>query len=108
MASKTFRADNNEFVGVDGSKANKTSKNLSRSKKSKNKKSENPTHIQDIGATRKPIFLTPNAKKAFNHLRQAFIKALILRHFDSKSHIWIETNTLDYNIGKVLSQLSTN
>ena len=36
---------------------------------------------------RKPIFLTSNAKKAFNYLKQIFIKAPILQHFDLKNYI---------------------
>ena len=69
-------ADNNEFVGG-GGKAN--DKNLSKSKKSKNVKSGVQTRL---GATGESTFLTPNARKAFNQLRQAFIKAPILWHFD--------------------------
>ena len=78
-------------------------KNLSKSKKSKNTKFGIQTHI---GATREPIFLTPGAKKAFNQLRQVFIKAPILWHFDPECHIRIETNTLSYTISGVLSQLT--
>ena len=63
-------------------------------------------HVPNIGATGKPNFLTPNAKKVFNHLWRAFIKAPILRHFDLKSHIRIETDASSYAIGRVLSQLN--
>ena len=52
-----------------------------------------------------PKFLTPNTKIAFNRLRLAFTKALILRHFDPECHIWIEIDALGYAIGRVLSQL---
>ena len=62
--------------------------------------------MPNIGATKKSIFLTPNATKAFNHLRLAFIKAPILQYFDLESHIQIETNLLGYAIDKVLSQLN--
>ena len=62
--------------------------------------------MPNIGATGKPNFLTPNAKKAFNQLRLAFIKAPILQHFDLENHIRIETNALGYAIGRVLSQLN--
>lgn len=54
------------------------------------------------------MFLTPNARKAFNWLRKAFIKAPILWHFDPDCHIWIETDASDYAIGGVLSQLTSN
>ena len=81
-------------------------KNLSKSKKAKNDKSENSTHSLDIGATEEPIFLTPSAKEAFNYLKQAFTEAPILRHFDPECHIRIETDASGYAIGRVLSQLS--
>ena len=48
-------------------------------------------------------FFTPKARLAFTQLRQAFVKALILYHFDPKSHIRIETDASSYNIGGVLS-----
>ena len=51
-------------------------------------------------------YLTPNARQAFTQLRQAFTKAPILRHFDLKCHIRIETDALGYAIGGVLSQLT--
>ena len=81
LAPKAFRADDDEVVGI-GSRADETFKNSSKSKQAKNDKFESSTRSSDIGATGKPIFLIPSAKKAFNHLRQAFTKAPILRHFD--------------------------
>ena len=62
--------------------------------------------MPNIGATGEPNFLTPDAKKAFNHLRLAFIEAPILRHFDPESHIRIETDVSGYAIGGVSSQLN--
>lgn len=45
LAPKVFKADNNKIVkGVDNSRANKTAKNLFKSKKSKNKKLGNLMH----------------------------------------------------------------
>ena len=102
---KVFKADDNKVVEV-GDKVNEMVKNSSKSKKLKNKKSENLIYIQDIGAIGKSIFLIPSTKKAFNYLRQVFIKAPILQYFDLEIHIWIETNALGYIIGKVLNQLS--
>ena len=55
----------------------------------------------------KPNFLTPGAKEAFNCLRLAFIKALILRHFDPECHIRIKTDASSYVIGGMLSQLAS-
>ena len=63
------------------------------------------THVPNIKLTKKPIFLTFNAKKTFNYLRQAFIKTLIFQYFDPKSHIWIKTDISSYTIDRVLSQL---
>ena len=98
MVSKAFKANNNEVVGgiSGGDRTNKTVKNSSK----------NLTRVPNIRATRKPIFLTPNAKKTFNYLRPAFIKAAILRHFDLESYIQIEINALSYAIDRVLSQLN--
>ena len=52
------------------------------------------------------MFLTTNAKKAFAELRQAFIKAPILNHFDLKHYIQIKTDALGYVIGRIFSQLT--
>ena len=101
LASKAFKVDNNEVVGSNSGRANETVLNLS-----KNNKSRNSTCVPNIGATGEPNFLTPDAKKAFNHLRLAFIEAPILRHFDPESHIRIETDASGYAIGGVLSQLN--
>ena len=57
LASKAFKMDNNEIVEIDG-KANRTVVNSS-----KNKKSRNLTHVLNIGATREPNFLIPDAKE---------------------------------------------
>ena len=40
-----------------------------------------------IKAARGSDYLTPAAKKAFNHLRYAFTQAPILQHFDPERHI---------------------
>ncbi len=51
-------------------------------------------------------FLTANARKAFTKLRQVFVKAPILNHFDPERHIRIETDASGYVIGRILSQLT--
>ena len=73
LASRMFKADENEVVGSDGDKADETVINLS-----KNKKSRKSTRVQNIEAIVEPNFLTPDAKKAFNHLWLAYIKVPIL------------------------------
>ena len=103
MVPKAFRIDENKIFRVDG-KANKTVVNLFN--KFKNNKSGNLIHIPNIGAMGKPTFLNLNAKRVFNHLWLAFIKALISQHFDLESHIWIKIDTLSYAIGEILSKLN--
>ena len=77
-------------VGKKGWKTSK-SKNSSKSKKA-------------VGPS---DFLTTGAKLAFTELRQAFLKAPILHHFDPERHIRIETDVSGYAIGGVLSQLTS-
>ena len=56
-----------------------------------------------IEAMREPTFLTPGTREGFNQLRQAFIKAPILRHFNPKCHIQIESNASGYTIDGILN-----
>ena len=49
-------------------------------------------------------FLTADVKRAFTKLRQVFVEASILNHFDHKRHIQIEIDTLGYVIGRILNQ----
>ena len=53
-------------------------------------------------------YLTPDAKKVFNQLRQAFTKAPILQHFNPDWYIWVETDASGHAIGGVLSQLTND
>ena len=64
-------------------------------------KSENSTNYNAMEA--RPKFLISDAKTALNRLWLAFIEISILRYFDPKSHIWIETNVLGYTISGVLN-----
>ena len=102
LALRAFKAGINKVFGGDG-RADET---IVDSSKSKNKKSRKLTFMPNIRAIEKPNFLTSDAKKAFNHLRLAFIKAWILWYFDLESHIQIKTNELGYAIGRILSQLN--
>ncbi len=52
------------------------------------------------------LFLTLGARKAFTKLRQVFVEAPILNHFDPKRHIQIKTDASGYTIGGILSQLT--
>ena len=78
----------------DGKKVQKTSKSKNSSKSKKT-----------VGSS---DFLTPGAKLGFTELRQAFLKAPILHHFDPERHIRIETDTSGYAIIEVLSQLTSD
>ena len=80
LALKIFKVDNNEIVDIGSSRVNKTIANLL-----KNDKFRNSIGISNIKATKEPIFLISNAKKALNYLKKAFIKTLIFWHFDLES-----------------------
>ena len=90
-------------VEVDGSEVevDEVGKKIQKLSKSKNSsKSKKTVKFLD--------FLTSGAKLAFTKLRQAFIKAPILQHFDLERHIRVETDALGYAIGRVLSQLTSD
>ena len=53
-------------------------------------------------------YLTLDAKKPFDQLRQAFTKAPILQHFDLEQYIQVKTDASGYAIGGVLSQLTND
>ena len=67
LALKIFKANNNKIVGSDSGRANETIWNSSK----------NLMHMLNIRVMGEPNFLTLDAKRAFNHLRLVFIKALI-------------------------------
>ena len=54
------------------------------------------------------LFFTANARKAFTKLRQAFVEAPILNHFDPERHIRIETDAFAYVISEILTQLNSD
>ena len=87
-------------VEVDGGEVevNEVEKKVQKTSKSKNLFKSQKTVGSDI--------LTSRAKQAFNELRQAFLKAPILHHFDPDCHIQIETDVSGYAIGGALSQLT--
>ena len=53
-------------------------------------------------------YLTPDAKKAFDQLRQPFTEAPILQHFDPEQYIRVETDASGHAIDKLLSQLTND
>lgn len=93
-----------KYKVVTGSGLNKTNKNLSKFQMPKIL-----TVLSNVGANVKITwFLISEASKAFILLMHAFMKALILRHFDFECHIKIKTNASGYAIGGVLNQLILN
>ena len=52
-------------------------------------------------------FFTPKTRLAFTQLRQAFVEAPILHHFNLESHIQIQIDAPGYAISVVISQLSS-
>lgn len=85
--------------GADGDRS-RSNKKLFKSKKS--------TIPGNNRATKELKFLTSSVRKALNLLRQAFIKAPILQHFDLEYYIQIKTNVSGYAIRSILSQLTFN
>lgn len=51
-------------------------------------------------------FFTSAARLAFTKLRQVFVKAPILHHFDPKYHIQMKIDASKYAISKILSQMT--
>ena len=110
------RAKRNGRYKLDGkfddSKVNngKFKNNEIRKKNQKTSKSKNLTKSKKLCKSKKMVrsldFLTPRARLAFTKLRQVFVKAPILHHFDSKRHIWVEMDKLGYSISGIFSQLT--
>ena len=100
-------------VGVSGSKARRGGSKLDGSRCDDNEvdgdeveDNEVGTKVQKLSKSKKTVgldFLTSGAKLAFTKLRQAFLKAPILHHFDLERHIRIETDISGYAICGVLS-----
>ena len=73
-----------------------TAKSTKKLKVTKPKKSDQEeTNSSEID------FLIFKAKEAFIYLQKAFTKAPILMHFNPISHIWIETDILEYAIDEI-------
>jgi len=59
-------------------------------------------NVKDV-KTNSFIWLS-EAKQAFNQLRDVFMRASILRHFDSEQHIHIKIDAFNYAVMSILSQ----
>ena len=68
--------------------------------------------VQKMSKSKKTIgfsdFLILETKLAFNELKKAFFKALLLHYFDLEYHIRTEMDVSGYAIGEVLSQLTSD
>ena len=84
--------DNSEVVGSSGRNEGKSAKS---------------DFTKPVRRAEEPSFLTPDARRAFTQLRQAFTEAPILRHFDPERHIRIETDVSSYTIGGIPSQMTS-
>ena len=109
--------------GVDGSRAGRGGSKLGGRRKIDGDEVDGDKVDDDVGTTAQKLskfknlskskesesgFLTSGARKAFTELRQAFVKALILYHFNPECHIRIETDASGYAIDGVLSQLTSD
>ena len=93
---------------LDGNKidGNKVEDNEVRKKVQKTSKSKNSSKSKRLSKSKETLgsdFFTPKAKPTFTELRQAFLKASILYHFDPERHIRIETDISGCAIGGVFS-----
>ena len=101
--ASAFRVDDDEVVGKSVIIRSAVSRSDTLRKSAKSKSQTKSGHLGNSNDLEKPKFLTPKAKKVFNRLSQAFIKALILQHFDPECHISIKTDMSSYAIIEVLS-----
>ncbi len=60
------------------------------------------------GRKPKSVRLQGETLTAFQRLRSIFQKALILVHFDPEKPIILETDTLNFAIGAIVSQVANN
>ena len=101
--------DGNSVVDVvGGSEVTNSTKRKNPAKTTKSKilvKSKNHDFPKSRPGEARMSFFIPKARLAFTQLRQVFVKAPILHHFDPESYIRIETDASGYAIGGVLSQL---
>ena len=52
----------------------------------------------------KPLVLPIKAKTTFNKLKECFLKAPLLRHFNSTKKCTVETDTSEFALNVILSQ----
>ena len=94
-------------VGVGGSRARREGNKLDKSKLHNDEVDGGEVGDNKVVKSKKTGsgFFISGARKAFTKLRQTFIKAPILHHFDPERHIRVEMDVSGYAIGGILSQL---
>ena len=80
-----FKADNDKFVGNGTGSDGGVCRSVASKEKLTKSKSRNSKGNND--AMEEVKYLISEAREVFNHLRQVFIKALILQHFDLECYI---------------------
>ncbi len=60
---------------------------------------------KDLDIGQLGAFFTSRIRKTFTELRQVFVKAPILNHFDLECYIRIKTDVSGYTMGEIFSQL---
>ena len=100
------KVDGNSVIGnnVGGGKATKPTKEKNQAKTTKFKilvKFKNHDFTKSRTEQVRTGFFIPKARLAFTQLKQAFVEAPILHHFNPESHFWIETDASNYAIGGV-------
>ena len=110
LGKSRVRIGNNSRTKRDDSKLDEIKIGNNKVDDKTGKKSQNPTKSKNLSKSKKTEsgFLTSEAKRVFTKLRQAFIKAPILHHFNPEHHIQFETDVSGYAIGGVLSQLTSD
>ncbi len=79
LAPRSFNTDDNQVDSGGGGWVDKTAKNLLKSKKSKNNKTEILMRLSNIGVIKQPLFLIFGTRKSFNKLKQLFTKTPIFQ-----------------------------
>ncbi len=110
MSTQATENEKNQDVlaSAGGDGVGESFENLSTTAKSTKSKKSDSLKANFAKVNSRTDFLTFEAKKAFIYLRKTFIEAPILRHIDLEYYIQIETDALEYAIGGVPSQMTSD
>ena len=93
-----------EFDNHDENEARRTSTSTKGRTGADYLSSNHVSHTISSCANNVSNYLTPDARRAFDQLRQAFTKLSILQYFHPERYIQVETDVSGHAIGKILSQ----